>query len=149
MKPIRDEGYFKLYLKGDIITVTLSNTAEMPSINYHAMTRMFEAVQEELKARGLTESGWCLLYDFSAVTQYEMTAATSFANFFRWGRRNGRKKAAHIFPATRSEGEVSLIKRVILGLVTQLAKTDNDHYTAVDQKDALRWFKEVRAHDEQ
>lgn len=148
MKPIRDEGYFKLYLKGDIMTAALANTADMPSINYHAMTRMFDAIQKELVERGLTETGWCLLYDFSAVVHYEMTAATAFANFFRWGRRNGRRKAAHIFPTARREGEVSLIKRVILGLVTQLAKTDNDHYTATDQKDAMRWFKEVRANDE-
>ncbi|MBK6638908.1 MAG: hypothetical protein IPH08_12595 [Rhodocyclaceae bacterium] len=144
MKPILDEGYFKLYIKGDVLTVALENTDDMPSINYHAMTRLFVAIQEELGKRGLTEAGWYVLYDFSAVTQYEMTAATAFANFFRWGKRNGRRKAAHIFPAARKEGEVSLVKRMVLGLVAQVAKVENDHYTAADSKDAMRWFKEMR-----
>lgn len=144
MKALRDEGYFKLYLKGDILIVVLENTDDMPSVNYHAMTRLFTIMQEVLAEKGLIESGWCVLYDFSALTNYEMTAATAFANFFRWARRNGRLKAAHIFPSNRRDGEVSLIKRVILSLVTQIAKADNDHYSATDQKDAMRWFKEVR-----
>ncbi len=144
MKAVRDEGYFSLSLKDDVLVVVMRNTEAMPSINYHAMTHMFQIMQEVISEEGLVERGWCVLYDFSGLEQYEMTAATAFANFFRWARRNGRIKAAHIFPAARKDGEVSLIKRVILSLVTQIAKADNDHYSASDQKDALRWFKEVR-----
>lgn len=143
MQPVIDGGYYRLFLQDQVLIVELHNTDAMPSINYHALSDVFTAMQTLITERDLIAGGWCVLYDFSALTHYEMAAATAFANFFRWARRNGRLKSAHIFPHNRNDGQVAMIKRVILSLVTQIAKGENDHYSATDRKDAMRWFKEV------
>jgi hypothetical protein len=135
--------FFSIALQDNILVVTLRNTAEVPTINFHSLGTVFSAMQAVIAQRELAKTGWAVLYDFSAVINYEMTAATAFANFFRWARRNGRLKAAHIFPRSRSDGEVSMIKRVILSLVTQLAQGGDDHYTAADLADGLDWMKRV------
>lgn len=147
MKPVTDGGYFRLLVQDHTLIVELQNTEDMPSINYHALNAVFATMQEVLTEHDLIEGGWCVLYDFSRLTHYEMAAATAFANFFRWARRNGRLKSAHIFPHNRNDGQVAMIKRVILSLVTQIAKGENDHYSAKDRKDAMRWFKEVLAQE--
>ena len=143
MEALVQDDLFSIALQDNILVVTLRNTAEVPSINFHSLGTVFSAMQALITQRGLAETGWAVLYDFSAVVDYEMTAATAFANFFRWARRNGRLKAAHVFPRSRNEGEVSMIKRVILSLVTQLAQSADDHYTATDIADGLRWMKQV------
>jgi hypothetical protein len=147
MNLIRDEGYFKLYLDGDVLTVTLANTDQMPTINYHAMVHLFDVLRADLHEHGLTQRGWFVLYDFTDVVQYEMATAMPFALFFGWARKNGRRKAAHIFPAAGELGEISRIKRIILSIVTQQARAENDHYTATDPSDALRWFQTIRDHE--
>jgi hypothetical protein len=148
VEPVIDGGYYRLILQDRVLIVELQNTDTMPSINYHALNEVFSAMQTLIAERDLITSGWCVLYDFSALTYYEMAAATAFANFFRWARVNGRQKSAHIFPRNRNDGQVAMIKRVILSLVTQISSGEDDHYSAIDRKDALRWFQEVLAKGE-
>src|SRR5262245_11217862 len=127
MKAIRDEGFFKLYLKGDVLIVAFENTEAVPSLGYHAVMDTLEAMKTELEKRDLTTTGWYALYDFSALINYEVKAAAALANIFRWARSHGRRKAAHIFPDS-NDGDVFVIKRLVLALVDQLSKVNNDHY---------------------
>ena len=157
MKPLpeprlhSDHDYFSLSLADDVLVVSVHNTPQVPSINYHALSGMFDAMRKLLTERQLTARGWSVIYDFSAVTGYEFTAAMAFPNFFRWARSNGRRKAAHIYPAGHASANAPLVKRLILGQVSP-AGDDNDHYTAADLNDALFWIarcKDVASEKEQ
>ncbi len=140
MDPIRDEGHFKIYLEENILTAEIINTASVPSVNYHTLTQIFAAVQSVVAEHDLAKGGWYMLYDFSGLLAYEITAAMAFVNFSRWARSNGRRKAAHIFPTSKQVSEVSVIKRTIVSLVSQFSDARDDHYTAADRTDAMRWF---------
>lgn len=144
MKPrlVAEHDYFTLQLADDVLVVAVRNTAKVPSINYHALSAMFDAMRTALSEAKLVDRGWSVVYDFSAVTGYEFTAAMAFPNFFRWARDHGRRKAAHIFPGGHAATDAPLVKRLILGQVAP-GGDDADHYTARDCDDALQWIARV------
>ena len=142
--PIVSRDCFRLFLDGDVLIVVLRNCDESPSINSHVLSALFDAMKQVVTDHGLTKSGWHVVYDFSAVTDYEITAAMAFPNFYRWARANGRSKAAHILPRQDDDNKVEIVKRMILGQVAP-AGSDDNHYTANDRADALAWIAQMKS----
>lgn len=142
--PIVDRDCFRIEIEGDVLIVVVRNCDDLPSINYHALNVIFDAMKEAIDAKGLARTGWSVIYDFSAITGYEITAAMAFPNFYRWAREHGRRKAAHILPHRDDAAGIGVIKRLILGQVAP-GGADDDHYEARNRDEALAWIARATA----
>ena len=139
LKCLVAEDYFRINQAGQMLVVTVWTTEKRPSINFHEIARVFEAMKTALLDNDMTSAEWSVLYDLSKLQELDLFALPQFGSFALWAVAHRRRRVAFVFPKVAG-AEVSLVRRSMNSFFANMGKVVNEYHDADSVDDALAWL---------